>query len=174
MAGRVGGWLQPAAASELASTNKRVLFFYQEGGLSQLESWDPKPGTETGGPFRAIPTSVPGLHVCELLPHTAQQIHHLAIIRSMNTRENTHAKGHYLMQTGRRHTPAANDPRLGAIIAHQLQRDAGPLPGNIRVGHRGGGGSPLGGHQLHPVVLDSDLAHEGAPMTPDRREKARV
>ena len=41
-------------------------------GLSQLESWDPKPGTVYGGPFRAIPTSVPGIHISELLPHTAK------------------------------------------------------------------------------------------------------
>jgi len=43
-----------------------------ERRLSQLESWDPKPKTDTGGPFRAIPTSVPGLHISELLPATAQ------------------------------------------------------------------------------------------------------
>ena len=41
---------------------------FLSGGVSQLETWDPKPGTDTGGPFQAIPTSVPGMHICELLP----------------------------------------------------------------------------------------------------------
>src|SRR4051794_5152207 len=60
-----------AAAGQLAKAGKRVLAIFLAGGVSQLESWDPKPGTDTGGPFRAIPTSVPGVHVSELLPYTA-------------------------------------------------------------------------------------------------------
>lgn len=50
------------------------------GGLSQLESWDPKPGTDTGGPFRAIETSVPGIRISELLPNVAKQMHHLCLV----------------------------------------------------------------------------------------------
>ena len=63
----------------------RVLVVYMSGGLSQLESWDPKPKTDTGGPFRAIPTAVPGMHICELLPLTAQQMGKLSLVRSINT-----------------------------------------------------------------------------------------
>ena len=66
---------------------KRILNIFLHGGVSQLETWDPKPNTDTGGPFRAIPTSVPGIHICELLPHTAKQMHRLAIVRSLNTQE---------------------------------------------------------------------------------------
>ena len=79
------GMVHPAAADELRKAQKRVVVIDLRGGVSQLESWDPKPGTDTGGPFRAIPTSVPGLHVCELLPYTAQQMHRLAVIRGLNT-----------------------------------------------------------------------------------------
>src|SRR5262245_15037194 len=68
------------ANAELAGAGKRVLCVFLSGGVSQLETWDPKPGTDTGGPFRAIPTSVPGVHVSELLPHTAGQMHRLAIV----------------------------------------------------------------------------------------------
>src|SRR6266849_148107 len=73
-----GDLVHPVMAKELEKSQKRVLLFFLAGGLSQLESWDPKPGTETGGPFQAIPTSVPGIHLCELLPYTAQQTHRLA------------------------------------------------------------------------------------------------
>src|SRR5688572_20236336 len=76
----LGGLLQSAAARELQKKQRQVLFIWLDGGISQFESWDPKPGTQFGGPFRAIPTSVPGIHVCELLPKTAQQMHHLAIV----------------------------------------------------------------------------------------------
>ena len=102
---------QPAAARALSSAQKRVVMIFLHGGVSQLETWDPKPGTDTGGPFRAIPTSVTGTHVCELLPHTATQMHRLALIRGINTAEDDHSKGNYLMQTGHRIEPAQDYPR---------------------------------------------------------------
>ena len=117
-AGVVGGlgvFAQPAIAKKLQSEQKRVVVINMAGGLSQLESWDPKPGVETGGPFRAIPTSVPGIHISELLPHTAKQMHNLAIVRSINTKENDHGKGRYMMFTGRRQSPALSFPEIGAV-----------------------------------------------------------
>src|SRR6516162_10053842 len=102
--------IRPAVAGELNAQQKRVLVFFLAGGVSQLESWDPKPGTDTGGPFRAIPTSVPGVAISELLPHTARQMHRLALVRGMNTAEDDHAKGAYIMHTGRRKEPAIDYP----------------------------------------------------------------
>ncbi len=66
----MGGTLlgNQAVADQLKSGRKRILNIFLHGGVSQLESWDPKPNTDTGGPFRAIPTSVPGMHISELLP----------------------------------------------------------------------------------------------------------
>src|SRR5262245_36345374 len=69
--------LTSANAEALRRQDKRVLVIFLAGGVSQLESWDPKPATNTGGPFQAIPTSVPGTHISELLPYTAQQMHRL-------------------------------------------------------------------------------------------------
>ena len=138
-AGGFGTLVQPAVAKELAGSQKRVISIFLSGGSSQLESWDPKPGTETGGPFRAIPTTVPGVHISELLPQTAKQMHRLALIRGINTAENDHGKGRYLMETGRRRTPATEFPHLGAVTAKALSDDASPLPGNIHVSSGGGG-----------------------------------
>jgi hypothetical protein len=101
--------------------------------LSQLESWDPKPNTDTGGPFRAIPTSVPGLHISELLPFTAQQMHHLALVRSINTKNNEHDKGRYMMTTGRPKEPGSDYPHLGAVTARVLGTEKSPLPGHIQI-----------------------------------------
>src|SRR6187431_1496423 len=89
-------------AEEIAKQRRQFLFVNQIGGLSQLESWDPKPGTDTGGPLNPISTSVPGIQVAEWLPYTSRQVHHLTILRSLSTGENDHGPGHYLMQTGRR------------------------------------------------------------------------
>jgi uncharacterized protein (DUF1501 family) len=135
-----GGMVHPAAARELQSAQKRVLLIYLHGGVSQLETWDPKPGTDTGGPFRAIPTSVPGTHVCELLPHTARQMHRLALVRGINTAEDNHAKGAYFMQTGRRQEPAMEWPHLGSVAAKLLSPVENPLPGYVHITPRGDGG----------------------------------
>ena len=99
----------PAVAEQIKAKHKRMLNIFLHGGVSQLETWDPKPNTDTGGPFRAIPTSVPGIHICELLPHTAKQMHHLAIVRSLNTKNQDHGKGQVEM------APAATGCRAPTI-----------------------------------------------------------
>ena len=132
--------LAQANATELRRQDKRVLVIFLAGGVSQLETWDPKPGTVTGGPFQAIPTSVPGTHICELLPHTALQAHRLAIVRGVNTAEDDHGKGAYIMQTGRRQSPAERFPHLGSVMAKLLGNEDSPLPGYIHVAPRGESG----------------------------------
>src|SRR5262245_55472173 len=77
----------PALASQLQREQKRLLMIFLPGGMSQLESWDPKPGRPTGGPFLSIPTSVPGYAISELMPKMAQRISkYTALIRSLETR----------------------------------------------------------------------------------------
>ena len=137
--GGLGALAQPSFAEQLKKEQKRVLVFNMAGGLSQLESWDPKPGTDTGGPFRAIPTSVPGVHISELLPKTAEQMHHLAVIRSINTRQGDHGKGSYEMFHGRRQTPGMVFPNIGAVMAKALGSDKRSLPGHVVVSNSTGG-----------------------------------
>ena len=74
------GFTRPAIAAELAKKQRQVLVIWLAGGASQLETWDPKPKTDTGGPFRSIETSVPGVRISELLPRTAMQMHRLALL----------------------------------------------------------------------------------------------
>jgi uncharacterized protein (DUF1501 family) len=133
------GMTRPAAAQQLSKTQKRVLVIFLAGGVSQLETWDPKPGVPTGGPFRAIATSVPGTHICELLPHTAKQMHRMALVRGINTKENDHGKGAYCMQTGRKQEAASDYPHLGALSARLMAPPNDPLPGFIRVTPKGEG-----------------------------------
>jgi uncharacterized protein (DUF1501 family) len=136
-----GGMVRPAAAKQLSAQGKRILVIYLAGGVSQFETWDPKPGTPTGGPFRAIPTSVPGIHISELLPHTARQMHHLALVRSVDTREgmSDHGKGAYIIHTGRVQDPAQEYPHLGSVAAKLLSTPDNPLPGYIHIQPGGGG-----------------------------------
>ena len=110
----------PVLAEELKQQGKRVILLWLAGGASQLETWDPKPGRPTGGPFRAINTTVPGIQISELMPEMAKRMKHTAIIRSLNTKNGDHGGAARLMQLGRRDEPNVRYPDLGAIIARQL------------------------------------------------------
>jgi uncharacterized protein (DUF1501 family) len=140
-AGMLGiGALQSATTNQLLSSQqKRVVMVYLHGGVSQLETWDPKPGTNTGGPFRPIQTKVPGMQISELLPYTSKWVHKLSIVRSLNTKEDDHGKGDYMMETGRAKEQGIEYPHFGAVCAKLLAPEDGNLPGYIHVTPNGSG-----------------------------------
>src|SRR5947199_7346637 len=119
---------QPALAKDLKKQQKRCILLWLAGGASQLETWDPKPGAQTGGPFRAIPTSVPGVHISELMPEMAQRLQHTCLIRSLNTRNGDHGSGAKLMMRGRRDEPSLQYPDLGAVLARELGQADSKVP----------------------------------------------
>ena len=168
--GGLGFLTRGQAAEQVQQKQKRVVVFNMHGGLSQLESWDPKPGTRTGGPFRAIPTSVTGLHISELLPHTAKQMHHLCLFRGVNTSEDDHGKGAYMMMTGRRQSPAADYPEIGAVAAKTLMPDDSSLPGHIRITPSGGGGRGSDAAYLGPKYSSIQLGNGNPPQYTKRPE----
>ena len=132
----ISSLIHPSIASQIESQNKQVLIFLLFGGLSQFESFDPKPGTPTGGPFRSIPTSVPGTHFSELLPHTATIAHKLAVVRSM------YADNVPLSHTGARlHVETGRPEKLGPFplmgpLFSKLMENGDALPGNIHIAPR--------------------------------------
>ena len=155
-----GGMVRTKAAADLASRQRQVVVFWLAGGVSQLETWDPKPGTDTGGPFQAIETSAPGVRISELLPFTARQMHHIALVRGINTNENDHGKGAYIMHTGRRETPGFEYPWIGSAFSAQLGSEDNPLPGNLCIG---GGGSAQEAAFLGPMHVPVTLGSGQAP-----------
>lgn len=160
----------PAVAADLARRQRQVLVIWLAGGASQLETWDPKPKTDTGGPFRSIETSVPGVRISELMPKTARQMHHLALLRSINTNENDHGKGHYIMHTGRAQTPAMTHPHLGSVMAKWLTDAQNPLPGYIHITPGGGGKgaseAAFLGPQFNPLYLGNGNAPANTAQDP--------
>jgi len=171
--GGLGVFARQSIAEQLEKDQKRILLINMAGGLSQLESWDPKPGTSTGGPFRAISTSVPGVQISELLPRTAQQMHHLALVRGINTKNNDHGKGTYMMMTGRRQTPAADFPKLGAVAAKALGADRHSLPGHIHVAN-GSGARNNDAAYLGPMFASVTVGSGSPPPNSARPEGLTV
>jgi len=105
-----------------------VILLWLAGGASQLETWDPKPGTPTGGPFRSIPTAVPGIQISELMPKMAQRMDQTCIIRSLNTKNGDHGGGTRLMMQGRRDDASVRYPDLGAVLARELGQTHSQVP----------------------------------------------
>ncbi|MDA1163324.1 MAG: DUF1501 domain-containing protein [Planctomycetota bacterium] len=131
--GALGQFVHPLVAKEIEAKKKQVLIFLLNGGLSQFESFDPKPNTDTGGPFRSIPTSVPGTHFSELIPYTAQVAHKLAVVRSMFAERvpGSHGGAREYVVTGR---PPQQGPYpwIGPVYS-KLLADNEDLPGNIHI-----------------------------------------
>src|SRR5438309_4133715 len=98
----LGVLAEPAVAAAMKKQQKRCILLWLAGGASQLETWDPKPGAETGGPFGAIPTCVPGVHISELMPQMAQRLNHTCILRGLNTKNGDHGGATDMMFRGRR------------------------------------------------------------------------
>ncbi len=128
----------PVIAAEIKKQQKQVLFIWLDGGMSQLETWDPKPGTDTGGPFLPIPTSVPGTHICEHLPMLARQMDKLCLLRSMTHHMNVHGPACGEIFSGREYPfPPTTDqarpedwPSLSALTMRYARPQAG-LPSSI-------------------------------------------
>jgi len=157
---------QPALAKSVQGSGKRVLQIFLHGGVSQLETWDPKPGTATGGPFRAIPTSIPGVHISELLPYTAMQMHRLGLIRGMTNGSDDHGRGQREIFSGRNQPAPLDVPDLGAVVAKACMPDDFPLPGHILI--RGAGGGPGNASYLGPRYAGVIMEDAKPPAFTDR------
>lgn len=108
-----------AHAQELKKSRKSAIMLWMSGGPSAMDIWDLKPGTNTGGPFRAIRSSGDA-EISEHMPMMAKHMDKMAIIRSMSTREADHNRGRYYMHTGYVPNPNIEHPSYGAVLAHEL------------------------------------------------------
>ena len=132
-------FLRPSAARAMRSKQKQVLFIWLDGGMSQLETWDPKPGTPFGGPFRSIKTSVPGVHISELMPETARRLHKIAVVRSMSTKDNSHSVGVPRMLRGDPANRGVKYPYIGSAMTKFLEKPKSGMPPYIWVKPYSGG-----------------------------------
>src|ERR1041384_2337923 len=78
----MSGWLEALAQQTANDPNRRraCILLWMNGGPSQMDTFDLKPGHENGGPYKEISTSVPGIRISEHLPKVARNMEHMAII----------------------------------------------------------------------------------------------
>jgi len=118
----------PAFAEQAKREQKHCILLWLCGAPSQFETWDPKPGRPTGGPFRSIPTKLPGVHFSELMPKCAGILDRLSVVRSMKTEATEHFQGIELLNRGSGPRPPFTRPTLGSVLAQQLGNLDSPIP----------------------------------------------
>src|SRR5262249_45055309 len=98
----LAGWMGRLAADTLNDPRRKrsCIPLWMAGGPSQTDTFDLKPGHANGGPFKEIATAATGVQIGEHLPQLAGQMKHLAVLRSMRTREGDHGRATAHLHTG--------------------------------------------------------------------------
>jgi len=163
------GWRQQlrAVAAELGKQGQHCILLWMQGGPSQLETLDPKPGHANGGETKAIDTSVPGIKISENLPALAASMQNLCLIRSMTSKEGSHPRATYLLHTGYLPAPTVKYPTWGSIVAKELGDPNFELPHFVRIGRaRTGDSAGLLGVGYDPFYLtDANRAPDNTAIS---------
>jgi len=147
MTGKANAAFEGSSKLTQPATAKNVIYLYMSGGMSHLDTFDPKDeGVETAGPTRPIKTSADGVRISEYLPLTAQQMHHVAVINSLSSTQGAHEQGNYYMHTSYTMRGTIRHPGMGAWL-------------NVM---QGGGNSTLPNY----VYVGGDSRHPGAGFFP--------
>ena len=147
----------PVLGSEQAKAKSCVLIWL-DGGPSHLETFDPKPQApvEVRGPFKSIATSVPGLSISEVMPHTARIANKVCIVRSVTSPLGEHNIANHYLLTGYQPTPALAYPSYGAVVSH-LRDQTAKLPAYIALNeYRSTAGAGFLGASYEPYLVPRD------------------
>lgn len=128
-------WFQPLAEAAAPNPQRKraCILLWMNGGPSQLETFDLKPGHKNGGPVTEIDTNVPGIKISEFLPGLAKQMNHLAVVRSMSTKEGDHTRATYNLRTGYLPTGSIQYPTMGSFLSKELGNQEAALPNFVSV-----------------------------------------
>ncbi|MGE0534509.1 MAG: DUF1501 domain-containing protein [Pirellulales bacterium] len=172
--------LVAANAAELRSRGRACILLWMQGGPSQFETLDPKPGHANGGATEAIETAVPGIRIAANFPQIAKQMQHAAILRSLTSKEGNHQRATFLMHTGYSPTASVKHPALGSIVAQELGSTECELPAFVRVSsdvrQRNSGNGGFLGVEYDPFAIRQagNLPENAAPTTEIARYRRRL
>lgn len=134
-------WLTPlgnllAAESEKSPSGKpaqSVILLWMAGAPSQLETFDPHPGSPIAYGTQSIKTSARGIEIANTLPQVAEMMEEISLIRSVVSEEGDHERAVYNIKTGYRINPALAHPSIGAVVAHELPSPELEIPTHISI-----------------------------------------
>jgi hypothetical protein len=131
----LSGWLENLANAAAAhpARKRSCILLWMNGGPSQMDTFDLKPGHKNGGPYTEVATAAPGVKISEHLPQVAKQMKRMAIIRSMTTKEGDHTRAAYYLRTGYLPLGGIHHPTMGSFLSKELGRDDSALPNFVSI-----------------------------------------
>lgn len=159
------------------ATAKNVIYLFLRGGMSHLDTFDPKPGKETQGPVEALRTRADGVLLGQYFPRLAEQMDKVCIVSSMSSKQGAHPQAQYLMRTSYELRGTIQHPSLGAWCNHLGGRRNATMPGHVLIG--GGADMPTAGffppeYQALPIGSAEDgLQNASLPRGTDQERFAR-
>jgi uncharacterized protein (DUF1501 family) len=164
-----------ARAHEIRRQGKACILLWMAGGPSQFETFDPKPGTDTQGPTKAISTSVPGLQIAEHWTHLAPLMKHAALLRSLTSKEGNHGRATYLLHTSYAPSGGIVHPGFGSTVAQQIGPDDFDLPSFVSISGTSIGPSFLGVRYAPFIVTNPNQPPDNLPApVPGQRLQRRL
>jgi hypothetical protein len=141
-------------AADMRKRQMACILLWMAGGPSQLETFDPKPGTEHGGETRAIATAISGVSIAEGWNQTAKMMKDIALVRSMTNKEGNHQRATYQLHTGYVPSATIKHPHLGCSMVSELGESKFDLPHIVSIGGPTIGAGFLGA-ALEPFVVQN-------------------
>ena len=158
------GWLSwlAARAADDPKRKRSCILLWMNGGPSQMDTFDLKPGHANGGPYKEIATRVPGIRISEHLPKVARHMDRMALVRSMSTKEADHGRATYQMRTGHLPGGPVHYPTIGSLFSKEMERPGAELPNFVSIApYRFFSPAAYGpgflGPQHAPLVVGEDL-----------------
>ncbi len=161
-------------ADELRQQGRSMILLWMAGGPSQFETFDPKPGTENGGPTQAIETVVPGIRIAQGWEQTARVMDQMTLIRSMTNKEGQHQRASYQLHTGYLPSGSVKHPSFASAVVKEIAHDGCELPAFVSVGNTVGAG--FLGVDFEPFVVNNpgQLPQNVGIPVPDARYERRL
>jgi hypothetical protein len=153
-------------ADDLRQRQRACILLWMSGGPSQLETFDPKPGTEHGGETKAIATAVPSISIAEGWNQTAKVMKEIALVRSMTNKEGNHQRATYQLHTGYVPSATIKHPHLGCSMVSERGESKFDLPHIVSIGGTTIGAGFLGA-AIEPFVVQN-------PQQPPENTEPRV
>jgi hypothetical protein len=176
----LSGWLETLAADTAKHPQRRrsCILLWMNGGPSQTDTFDLKPGHANGGPFKEIQTSVAGIKISEHLPKIAKCVDQMVLVRSMSTKESDHSRASYLLRTGRVPGGPVQYPTMGAALSKELGYPEAALPNFVSIApyrflSPAAYSSGFLGPQYAPLVVGENAAF-GGPQQQDYDQALKV
>lgn len=162
-----------AIAASSAGKAKHVIYIYMAGGMTHLDTFDPKPGADTQGKTGVAETGVAGVQLSEYMPDLAKNFKDIAVVRSLTQKTGAHGGASYWMETGYKENAAIRHPNMGAWAQKVNGAQHPQLPDTIFIGG-GGPGAGFMGASFAPLPIGDPtkgLPNSKSPVKKNREDE---